>query len=371
MNASKQTFKSDLDFLKRFGRPVVLSDPSGRSQLIISPDHQGRIMTSTAGGINGNSYGWINYDLIESGKLQEHINAFGGEDRLWLGPEAGQFALYFKPHAAFNFENYQVPLALDIEPFELVEFNAVSAELKKETSLVSYANVRFQVTLRRKIRLFSPFQICSLLDIDLSDDLNMVGFESENSLMNRGDLAWQKSSGLISIWILGMLKANENTSVIIPVQDEHGRINSNYFGELDSSRLSIKNSSVFFKGDGNYRSKIGIPSSNAKSLLGSRDPENNLLTIVQFSFAEGDYVNSLWEIQKDPFDGDVVNAYNDGPLNENGKQLGKFYELETSSPAKELKPGESITHLHRTFHFEGEKSALQELTKKLLGTNVD
>jgi len=33
-------------------------------------------------------YGWINRELVASGKRQKHINAFGGEDRFWLaGPE--------------------------------------------------------------------------------------------------------------------------------------------------------------------------------------------------------------------------------------------------------------------------------------------
>jgi hypothetical protein len=41
--------------------------------------------------------------------------------------------------------------------------------------------------------------------------------------------------------------------------------------------------------------------------------------------------------------GDVINAYNDGP-NDDGTQLGRFLELETSSPAAALKSGNSITH---------------------------
>ena len=33
--------------------------------------------------------------------------------------------------------------------------------------------------------------------------------------------------------------------------------------------------------------------------------------------------------------------------------LGPFYELETSSPALALAPGESAEHVHRTLHFLG------------------
>ena len=56
--------------------------------------------------------------------------------------------------------------------------------------------------------------------------------------------------------------------------------------------------------------------------------------LVQFDRPAGarDYVNSMWEVQRDPFAGDVVNSYNDGPPAPAAKPLGPFYELETSSP---------------------------------------
>ena len=69
------------------------------------------------------------------------------------------------------------------------------------------------------------------------------------------------------------------------------------------------------------------------------------------------------------FDGDVMNSYNDGPL-ENGGQLGPFYELESSSPAAFLKPGESLHHFHHVFHFTGEKHELNKITETLFGTNL-
>jgi hypothetical protein len=98
-------------------------------------------------------------------------------------------------------------------------------------------------------------------------------------------------------------------------------------------------------GDGKSRGKIGINQQRATGVLGSYDSDNKALTFLFCRVPEtrSDYVNSSWEIQKDPFSGDVYNSYNDGPLAD-GSQMGPFYELETSSPAARLKPGESITH---------------------------
>ena len=79
----------------------------------------------------------------------------------------------------------------------------------------------------------------------------------------------------------------------------------------------------------------------------------------------------MWEIQKEPYGGDVVNSYNDGPPAPGAKPLGPFYELETSSPAVALARGESLSHTHRTFHFRGEGKVLDSLARRLLGVGLD
>jgi hypothetical protein len=81
-------------------------------------------------------------------------------------------------------------------------------------------------------------------------------------------------------------------------------------------------------------------------------------------------VNSKWEQQQFPFAGDVVNAYNDGPLPD-GSQLGMFYELESSSPAIELSPTDSMTHRQITCHFEGSYEQLRTLALQILGVDLN
>lgn len=54
-----------------------------------------------------------------------------------------------------------------------------------------------------------------------------------------------------------------------------------------------------------------------------------------------------------------MNSYNDDPV-EDGEQLGNFYEIESSSPAVELSPGESLKHTHRTIHIQGSKATLDK-----------
>ena len=92
----KGTFAYDVDFLKQHQKDIIVLGDSAGAQVVISPAYQGRVMTSSAEGSKGMSFGWINHDLIASGKLTEHMNAFGGEERFCLGPEGGQFSIYFK-----------------------------------------------------------------------------------------------------------------------------------------------------------------------------------------------------------------------------------------------------------------------------------
>jgi hypothetical protein len=78
----------------------------------------------------------------------------------------------------------------------------------------------------------------------------------------------------------------------------------------------------------------------------------------------------MWEIQKEPYGGDVVNSYNDGPTEPGKASLGGFYEIESSSPAAPLAPGGKLTHVHQTFHFTGPREALDPITKKVLGVSL-
>ena len=92
----------------------------------------------------------------------------------------------------------------------------------------------------------------------------------------------------------------------------------------------------------------------ARDVAGSYDATARVLTLVQYTRPADAirYVNSMWEIQREPYKGDVINSYNDGPPAPGQPPLGPFYELETSSPASTA-PHQRYTHVHRTFHFTG------------------
>ena len=377
MEYRKGTFGYDLQFLKQYHKDLILlgDGSDAGAQIIILPAYQGRVMTSTADGNGGMSFGWINYDLIDSNKEEEHFHAFGGEERFWLGPEGGQFSIFFKKGDPFDFDHWYVPKAIDTEPFILVSSSKTEANFQREMYLKNYSGFEFNLMVNRHIRLLSKTEIPLLLGFPLPENLQIVGFESNNSITNTGNTPWTKEKGLLSIWILSMFNAGNKTTIAVPYkqgnENDLGKlVTDDYFGKVPVDRLKIKNGIIFLNADANYRSKIGISPKRALPILASFDQVNEVLTIAQFSLPEfpADYVNSLWEIQENPFDGDVVNAYNDGFID--GKQMGKFYELESSSPAATLNVGESMHHVHRTIHLKGNSNELNEITKTLLGIQL-
>src|SRR5438552_18925377 len=58
-------FDSDVAFLRAHTDVLTLTDPSG-AQVVVSPTYQGRVMTSTTGGGDRPSFGWIGRSAIAS-----------------------------------------------------------------------------------------------------------------------------------------------------------------------------------------------------------------------------------------------------------------------------------------------------------------
>ena len=129
---------------------IELKDSAGLGKVLISADYQGRVMTSTANGDTGISFGWLNYDLIAAGANKKQFNPVGGEERFWMGPEGGQYSIYFKKGDSFNITNWQVPAIIDTIPFDLVSHDNSSAVFKKTASITNYSGTQFDIEINRR-----------------------------------------------------------------------------------------------------------------------------------------------------------------------------------------------------------------------------
>ena len=375
--ADERNFGEDATFLAAHQQTIVLGERAGGPRVAIVPAYQGRVMTSSAKGDGGTSYGWINYELIETGEKQPQIHVFGGEERFWLGPEGGQFSIFFDTGATFDFPQWRTPPVIDTEPFAVVNKSSRRAAFRHEAELTNYSGTRFAFRIERDVELLDAEAIHSALELG-DVPLTAVAYRTTNRLTNIGKEDWSKSSGLLSIWMLGMYKHGPETTVVIPFnkggESKLGPVvNDDYFGKVPAERLRTGDGVLFFAADGQFRSKIGLNPQRSTPLCGSYDAAREVLTVVQYNQPSAevtDYVNSKWELQKQPYAGDVINAYNDGPAEPGAAPLGPFYELETSSPALPLASGASGTHIQTTFHFEGDLKQLDAIARKTLGVSL-
>ncbi len=371
-------------FLAGHTELVEITNADG-ARVAVCPAWQGRVMTSTCGDMTGPSFGFVNNEFIEAAKHNPHFNNYGAEERMWLSPEGGQFSLWFKPNEPQTLDNWFTPPAFNEGAWKVTSGPHEPLKMSTTMKLSNTSGTKFDLDVSRGVHLLGKRDISRLLGVGPADLLGekgvrFVGYETTNQITNRGENMTQEK-GLLSIWILGMLNSGPQSVVIVPYRagDEATLgpvVKSDYFGEVPADRLKTLPEAVLMRADGNYRAKIGVSQRRVKNVLGSIDFAAGVLTIVNFTMpddpAQALYMNNQWGgPSPKPYVGDVANSYNDGPPAPGKKGLGPFYEIESLSPAKELKTGESLEHCHRTIHIQADPATLAKLAKEVLGVDLD
>jgi len=331
-NFQPGSFGYDLGFLQKHDSGLVVLQ-NGDAKVVVSPKYQAKVFTSTASGGDGPSFGWIHYKAFD-GPVDPHMNAYGGENRLWLGPEGGRFSLFFPPGAKMEFTNWKTPAAFDTEPWTVTLHSDTVVDLRKDMQLTNYAGTTLRLSIDRSIAILNQAAIDSILGLNADTAVHVVGYRTFNILTNTGDQPWTEATGMPCLWLLDMFNPSPATVIVIPYASATGDTSkpatTDYFGEIPADRLKYDGQTLFFKAG---------------------------------------YLNQEWNTVKPPFSGDAVNAYNDGPLADGG-QMGPFYELESVSPAAFLSGGQAQVHRHSVFHFTGPEAALDPICRKLLGVSI-
>ncbi|MCE5205473.1 MAG: DUF6786 family protein [Proteiniphilum sp.] len=372
----KGTFGYDLNYLSEKDSLIVLKSDDEKAQVILSAKYQAKVFTSTANGPEGRSHGFVNYNFFESGVVDEHMNGFGGENRLWLGPEGGRYSIFFEPGKEQVYDNWHTPKGIDIEAWGVSEATTKRATFTKELTLQNYLGNNLHIAAERTVSLVTESEIATSLGIIIPNNVHAVAYATENRITNQNDYEWTRETGTVCIWMLDMFIPSDSAVTVIPYhsgeESSLGRVvTSDYFGEIPADRLINENGVLYFKTDGKARGKLGMNAKRTTTLAGNYDPISKRLTIVTFDVdPEATYLNQEWNPEKDPLTGDALNAYNDGPL-EDGSIMGPFLELESSSLAAFLKPGESLSHKHNVYHFVGDETDLSPISEKLFGVNLE
>ena len=285
-------FASDLAFLRQHTKVVVLGRGTDGAQIVVAPDYQGRVLTSTTGGADAPSFGWLGRAAIGSGQRQPHMNVFGGEDRFWLGPEGGQFALYFKARDPFDFDHWQVPAAFDWGAWPVASQTATDIRFHTQMTLVNYSGTQMTIDVDRSVRLLSRSGDREQLGSAPGHGVRQVAFESSNTVTNAGTKRVEsRSQGWFRSGFSGSSIRPRGRPSRYPLPTALNRPRSvrqrRVLRQGSAGPPDVKGSVVLLRADGQYRSKIGLPPARARSVAGSYDAAAHVLTIVQYSAPDG------------------------------------------------------------------------------------
>ena len=379
-DAELWSFGQDLSFFSQYGvETLILSQ--GDSVVAVSPALQARVMTSSYGGSKGPSLGWINRVQLAFKKLDARKVQIGGEDRFWVGPQGGDFSIFFEDGALRSEENWKIPAFMSSEPWSLVGRNSHRAKFEKTAEFENAKGTKFRIKAEREISVLNRKHVSDVLGIEIPESVDMVAFQSFNKLTNLGEKPWTPDGGMLNISVQSCFNANRKTCAFVPYRpgdpSELGDIvRDNFFqtsgaGNSDGG-LTVDPSFIKYRTDGKSLGAIGISALRSEGIALGFDEANSLLTVIIY-IKPADrraYLPSSWRRASGAFDGDAISVFNNGPAAGSNAPGAAYYEISTYSPALSLDAGKSQFHLQRTFHFHGSEYDLGLISYKLAGISI-
>jgi hypothetical protein len=402
-------FADDVKFLQEHADAIVLQ-AEGCGPVVVSAKLSARVMTS-AFSADAPGFGLVNRAQI----LPPATNAaadtaprafanYGGEDRLWITPEGGPWALFFASGSEQVGAHWAVPPELDGGAHPVVQQDGQSVAFAWTAHLRNVAGTEFSLRVARTLAVLSRVDVSDLLaqaapGSVLGDGVRVVAFRSGNRL------TWldkpPTGAGEVGLWVLGQFVPHDDTRVLLPFRgpvatrdvDPLAALKRDYFGTVPDERLQLVRAArdtsgapapsasasagaasadapaadavtgvARFTADSRLRSKIGLSRAGATGWFGAWDPGRGVLTLVHCTLpAPGATVPDCdWKPgNAHPGAGDVVTSYNDG-----GEP--RFFELESLSAALPRKPGGAVQHEQTTIHLGGDRAALAPIARAIL-----
>ncbi|MDR0337177.1 MAG: hypothetical protein LBI18_08820 [Planctomycetaceae bacterium] len=315
-------------------------------RVVICPDWNGNVMTSTCNGIDGNSFGLINVKAIDANATDWYYNSYGGEDQLVFFPQDGVFVIdSVSQHFA--------------------------VQMRRSAKLSTDHGNHVEFDLIRTVHLLDNYELLDAFGdavaISLGQmDVSFVGFVTVNSLVNNTihSLLWNDP---VSFQIRGMFNAGLNTVAVVPFQqvdepESEPPIDTDFFGFSPHGRLRLLPTAALLRTDGRCRCQITVARKRVKPILGSLDFREGTLTLIAFDMQELPYFS-----ESDT----VVRAYNHGSSFPGETEFAGFYEFNIFSPIHDLPHSETWTHRQYTLHINADNETLTYLVREVFGVEYE
>jgi len=270
--------------------PLLLVGRRAGLQVVCAPTLVGRVMSCAFDAQRSDTLGWIGVEAIERGAVDPVFNNFGGEERIWFGPEGSQFGLHFADKEQ-SFAAYRVQPAMSSLPYTLLRLSPQQDFLVmfSRIELSNLQGTRFTLDVERTVRLVevSPYQL------GVDGGVETIGFQSETLITNIGPRSIGAETGYLSCWTPGTHSNRAGSFVVMPFRateahEEGDPVLRDYFkhfcvgGRFPAERWRIGHDHAVLKSDGKCRVKVSIGPKRALNRIGSVGMDGTELTINDF-----------------------------------------------------------------------------------------
>ena len=207
-------FRETCDLLWDTGNaPVLLKGRQPGKQILCAPKLVGRVMSSTFDAAVGDALGWISVDTIRAGRVDPVFTNYGGEERLWFGPEGSQFGLNFASKD-MTLSHYRVQPGMNSQPYTVAKVSSEEDFVVMETQikLQNLAGTQFDIEVERTVKIlnYCPYTV------GLPPQAEFVGFQTETLIKNVSPVPIRSETGLLSCWTIGQHPGGPRRMVVIP-----------------------------------------------------------------------------------------------------------------------------------------------------------
>jgi len=319
-----------LNYLTQKTSVIELCNQLG-GRVAVCPEWNGRVLTSTCDGLEGESFGWVNVQAIDA----ECFEDFGGEDHWTLSPIVHSFAV------------------------ELIKENKAVLQRTLQTADANGVAVEFQ--LSRSISLLNRQTIGALFGDDVAnaleqEDVSVVGFRTENTVSS-------SEKACVAGRLRGMFNASPNSVVILTTPPENflseqPSIDVDYLGGAPHGRIRHLPQALLIRADGRGQCQITMPFPDSPPIFGALELRLGTLTLWTF-----DLPNDSEE--------DAIRIYNSGRSRTSTLDWAAYYEINCFSAAQELLSEDSRTYCQSILHLNANNDVLDGLVRNIFDVSLE
>ena len=325
------SYHDTLNYLVQKTSVIELYDQLG-GRVAVCPEWNGRVLTSTNGGLEGDGFGCVNVWAIDSGNFEN----FGGEDQWTLSP-----LVY-----SYSIESLKERQAVLRRTLQMSDSNG--------------APVKFHLT--RSITLLSRHQTGEMFGDAVAEtleqsDVSVVGFCTENIIRTQ-------ERACVASRQRGMFHASPHTVVIVPVPSasftsEPFSVDVDYLGGAPHGRIRYLSGTLLIRADGQKRCQVTMPFAPSPPIFGALERRTGMLTLWTFDLPRGYDEN------------DAIRIYNpDRPCGDVA-DWATYYEVNCFSAARVLEPENSLTYWQCTLHINANNAVLDNLIQQIFDISLE